>query len=183
MRLSKTGYYADFVCFPLLLLAMVMVTVASTTSWLWIDWSLAFFIGVASWTLLEYVLHRVVFHHAWPFRPMHALHHASPTAMIGTPIWITIPIMGIGIFLPLWREIGFNLASGLITGLMLGYLWYVVVHHAVHHWRARPGTYLDGAKRRHAQHHHLTVQPCNFGVTTAFWDRLFRTSRTIVRLS
>jgi sterol desaturase/sphingolipid hydroxylase (fatty acid hydroxylase superfamily) len=33
------------------------------------------------------------------------------------------------------------------------------------------------ASRRHAQHHYST-QPGNFGVTTAFWDRIFGTVLT-----
>ena len=178
MRLTKVGNYADFVFYPLLVLAMVTGTIATTTPRQWIGCALALVIGVAGWTLLEYILHRIILHCAWPFRQMHALHHASPAAMIGTPTWLTAPIIGTAIFLPLWRVLDFDLASGLSVGLTLGYLWFVIVHHAIHHWRARPGSFLLRAKRRHLQHHCASPKTGNFGVTTAFWDRVFRTSGT-----
>jgi sterol desaturase/sphingolipid hydroxylase (fatty acid hydroxylase superfamily) len=57
---------------------------------------------------------------------------------------------------------------------MLGYLWYVSVHHIVHHWKAEPGTYAYALKRRHMLHHHFDDMG-NFGVTSGFWDRVFGT--------
>lgn len=67
------------------------------------------------------------------------------------------------------------MATAATAGIMLGYLWYVSVHHALHHWRMEHASYLYTLKRRHALHHH-GAETCNFGVTTGFWDRLFRTS-------
>ena len=132
--------------------------------------------GIALWTLIEYFIHRIVLHHVSPFRELHALHHATPTAMIGTPTWLTAILICGGVLVPLWWQAGFNLASGITSGLILGYLWYTSVHHAVHHWRTRPGSYLHNAKLRHAIHHN-SQHPCNFGVTTAFWDRIFPIER------
>jgi len=172
VRLSKTGYYADFVFYPLVVLLLGGAAMESATPvqrLIWFCWCLT---GIAIWTLLEYGFHRILLHHVRPFRDMHALHHAMPTAMIGTPTWLTAILICGCMLLPLWLTTGFNLASGLTSGLIIGYLWYVLVHHAVHHWRARSGSYLYRAKCRHAEHHHAHY-PCNFGVTTAFWDRIF----------
>ncbi len=69
----------------------------------------------------------------------------------------------------------FDFASGITAGLMLGYVWYGGVHHVLHHWRVRPGSYLYRLKRRHALHHYAR-HSCNFGVTTQFWDRVFGTA-------
>jgi sterol desaturase/sphingolipid hydroxylase (fatty acid hydroxylase superfamily) len=172
VHLSKTGYYADFVFYPIMLLLLTGAAMGSATpNQIWI-WTSASVTGIAMWTLLEYGLHRIVLHHAWHFRKLHALHHAMPTAMIGTPTWLTAILICVFVFLPLWWTAGFTLASGLTSGLILGYLWYISVHHAIHHWRTRPGSYLHRAKRRHAEHHHAR-HPCNFGVTTAYWDRVF----------
>lgn len=174
VRLSKAGYYADFVFYPILLLLLAGVAVARDTLIHWLVWLLLFGAGIVTWTLLEYWLHRIVFHHLVPFRKLHDLHHSLPTAKIGTPTWVTALLICGGMLLPLWREDGFNLASGLTSGLAAGYLWYVSVHHAVHHWRVRPGSYLHHATRRHARHHHAH-RPCCFGVTTPFWDSVFGT--------
>jgi hypothetical protein len=176
VHLSRAGYYADFVFYPILLLLLGGAAMASDTFSQGIEWAFACLIGVAIWTLLEYGMHRVIFHHTWPFRKFHDLHHAKPTALIGTPTWLTATLMCGCALLPLWREAGFNIASGLTSGLISGYLWYVSVHHAVHHWRTHPGSYLHRAKRRHAEHHH-SRHPCHFGVTTGYWDRIFHSAR------
>ncbi len=103
------------------------------------------------------------------------MHHDQPTGFVGTPTWLSLGMICCGALLPLWWETGFHLASGITAGLMLGYLWYASVHHLVHHWPIRQGTLLYRLKRRHALHHHAR-QPCNFGVSTAFWDRVFGTA-------
>lgn len=176
VRLSKAGYYADFIFYPLLLSLLAGAAWGRDTPVGWLVWVILFGAGLATWTLLEYGLHRLVFHHTAPFRRLHDMHHAAPTAKIGTPTWITASLICGGMLVPLWHEGGFNLASGLTSGLAAGYLWYVTVHHAVHHWRTRPGSYLHAAKQRHARHHHAQ-RPCHFGVTSMFWDIVFQTAR------
>lgn len=176
VRLSKAGYYADFVFYPVLLLLLAGAATRRDTPARELVWLAYFSAGVVTWTLLEYWLHRIVFHRLVPFRKLHDLHHSLPTAKIGTPTWVTAILICGGILLPLWWEVTFNLASGLTAGLAAGYLWYVTVHHAVHHWRTRAGSYLHAAKRRHAKHHHALYQ-CYFGVTTSLWDKVFQTAR------
>ena len=67
-----------------------------------------------------------------------------------------------------------GVASGATVGLMFGYLWYLVVHDAVHRRHLRRGSLLYRAKMHHALHHHGKV-PGNFGVTSSFWDHIFGT--------
>lgn len=176
MRLSKIGYYADFIVYPALLLALGVFEAHNPSLASRSQWILALAGGTAAWSLVEYLAHRFVLHVIPPFRRLHALHHRSPTALIGTPTWLSVAIIGLGVFAPLWDAMGFNLASGLTAGFTLGYVWYVGVHHAVHRWRATPGSYLHRAKRRHAWHH-LRGPSCNFGVTTDWWDRAFGSAR------
>jgi len=172
VHLSKTSYYADFVIYPLVLMLLGGVAMNTATPEQRLIWVCVCLAGIVLWTLLEYGFHRILLHRVWPFKVMHALHHARPTAMIGTPVWLTAALICGCVLLPLWWQIGFNLASGMTSGLIIGYFWYVLVHHAVHHWHVRPGSYLHRVKRRHAVHH-FARSPCNFGVTTAFWDRVF----------
>lgn len=172
MRLSKFGYYADFIVYPGLLLLTGAIALRSAPIMEHVQWLLSALLGIAAWPPLEYLAHRFILHRVPPFREMHAVHHASPVDLVGTPTWLSVAIIGGAVFLPLWREAGLNLAGGLTTGIMLGYLWYVGVHHAVHHRRARRGSYLHRAKVRHALHHRARA-PCNFGVTTEWGDRAF----------
>ena len=176
MRLSKAGYFADFVVYPPIVLALVAYAASRSAPLSWLNWSGMCVLGIAVWTLLEYLIHRAVLHRVRFFAELHDMHHDSPTELIGSPTWLTLSIICFGVLLPLWWSTSFETAGGVTAGLILGYLWYVTTHYAIHHWQPSPGSYLYRAKRRHLVHHY-SRQPCNFGVTTVFWDLIFRTAR------
>src|SRR5580698_4034100 len=123
MLLSKLGYYADFVVFPLLLLLLALPLAWAGTRHQEMVWMAGACIGITGYSLLEYGLHRFVLHHMPPFSRMHDLHHANPTAFVGTPTWMTATF-AVSVFLVLWLFSGFYLACGLTFGLVLGYVWY-----------------------------------------------------------
>lgn len=172
MRLNTLSYYADFVLTPLLMIALLAVgpmpgTVAAAAGL--IGWGVA---GFTAWTLFEYVVHRFVYHRVPYFRVVHEAHHSEPRGLIGAPPVIG-PAMIVGLcYLPLWS---FDGAGVFTAGALAGYTSYMLLHHAAHHWRPRPGTWLDLAHRHHAQHHHAS-DTCNFGITTSFWDHAFGTA-------
>jgi sterol desaturase/sphingolipid hydroxylase (fatty acid hydroxylase superfamily) len=174
MRLSKAGYYADFIVYPPAVAALAAVTLGRAPFHAWIEWTAECLAGILVWTFLEYLIHRFVFHHVGMFADMHAVHHQDPTGHVGTPTWVSLAV-GLGTLLPLWWLLGFDVAGALLAGLMIGYFWYVTLHHINHHWQPRPGSYLHAVKRRHALHHYAPV-PCNFGVTTGLWDHVFGTA-------
>ena len=66
---------------------------------------------------------------------MHDRHHRDPTALVGTPAWMSLFTGVVAALLPLWIVVGFGLATAVAIGLLCGYLWYVLVHYAIHHWR------------------------------------------------
>lgn len=175
MRLSKTFYYADFVIYAAILTVAVIVTGWRSNVHDISVWLLATAAGLAIWTLIEYVVHRFVFHQMPIFSPMHDAHHQAPLAYVGTPTWVSLLVIFIGVFVPGWALISFNAGNGLAVGVMAGFLWYGIVHHAIHHRKPRIiARRLIITSRRHAQHHYA-VEPGNFGVTTLFWDRVFGT--------
>jgi sterol desaturase/sphingolipid hydroxylase (fatty acid hydroxylase superfamily) len=169
MYLGKVGYYADFVIYPILLLGAALVAMTYALPMQRVEWSLAALLGLVAWTLLEYLMHRFVLHHITYFGRMHEVHHHAPTAKIGTPTWASLMFIAVVILLPACAALGLFLGSGATVGVVIGYYWYICVHHAVHHWRLDHDTYLYRAKRRHAQHHH-THESHYFGVTTPLWD-------------
>jgi len=173
MILTRIGYFGDFIVYPALVALLAAAGIgfgAGGAGW----WLSVFLASVALWTLLEYLLHRFAFHHMPYLRPMHELHHASEHELIGTPTWMSVCAHAALVFAPLMLLAGLPVATAVSAGLMVGYLWYVAVHHAVHHWHPGHSTYLYRLKRRHALHHHHD-QERNFGVTTGLWDRLFGT--------
>lgn len=174
MRMSKLGYFFEFLLFPPLVLAGIFLAFRSSTPPQPEIWAMVYCAGLVGWTLIEYFLHRALFHHAPILSQIHERHHHSPQELIGTPAWASIAIGLIAVAIPSWEALGFDLATAATAGLVTGYLWYVFVHYAIHHWQLRRASYLYRARMRHARHHHLSNDG-NFGVTTGIWDQLFGT--------
>jgi sterol desaturase/sphingolipid hydroxylase (fatty acid hydroxylase superfamily) len=172
MRMSKIGYFAEFLLFPVFFVVMTALAFRGSHPRIPV-WLALVLLGALFWTLIEYLLHRFVFHHIPIVAEMHDRHHRDPTALIGTPAWVSLSVGVVAGLLPLWRVLGFGLAAAIVIGLFFGYLWYVLVHYAIHHWPAGRDTYLYRAKLRHAWHHRS--HEVNFGVTSELWDRIFST--------
>ncbi|MGH7175147.1 MAG: sterol desaturase family protein, partial [Minisyncoccia bacterium] len=62
---------------------------------------------------------------------------------------------------------------GLLVGLVMGYLFYIVVHDRIHHGNIREGSLLATLDANHEYHHRRFK--ANFGVTSPFWDHVFGT--------
>ena len=128
--------------------------------------------GLASWTMIEYVLHRFVLHGVQPFRGWHMQHHQRPKALICTPTILSASLIATLVFLPVVLLANLQLAAGLTLGVLTGYLAYTITHHATHHWHT-DNAWLKHRKRWHAVHHHHIEHPGCFGVTSSFWDHVF----------
>ncbi|HEY4340141.1 MAG TPA: sterol desaturase family protein [Steroidobacteraceae bacterium] len=174
--MSKTGYYADFVIYATIVTTATLVTAWRSTAYETAIWLLIAAVGAVLWTLIEYILHRFVLHQIRVFAAMHDVHHEAPLAFVGTPTWLSLSVIMGFVFLPAWALGSFNTASALAAGVMTGFFWYGLVHHAIHYRKPRMlATRLLLASRRHAQHHYGR-QPGNFGVTTSLWDHVFGTT-------
>ena len=135
--------------------------------------------GFAAWTLLEYLVHRFVFHrYSSVGRRLHQLHHDRPNDPDAERSSLSTPLIAFPIGFLLIATAGVGTGSAIFAGLLLGYLAFITVHYAVHSWQIGPNSWLYSAKLRHLAHHRFEI--CNFGVTTIFWDIVFRThARTI----
>lgn len=174
VRLTQAGYYADFYVYPVAITGLLAGALVLSPPAAWPGMLLAALLGLTVWTFVEYQLHRWVLHHVPRVKDMHDAHHKDQMALIGTPTWMTFLIIAITVFVPTVLIAGPALGAAFTAGLTLGYLLYVTVHHGVHHWRVRPGSFVYGLKRRHALHHHFDDMG-NFGVTSGFWDKVFGT--------
>jgi sterol desaturase/sphingolipid hydroxylase (fatty acid hydroxylase superfamily) len=175
MKMSKFGYFSEFLFFPPLILAATLLAFHKSPPPRPIEWLFVFALGIVVWTLVEYFLHRVLFHRAPILSVIHERHHDAPQDLIGAPAWLSALV---GLFAaagPAWAIVGLGLDTAAMAGLVTGYLWYVFVHYASHHWQPCRGSYLYRTRLRHARHHHLS-HDSNFGVTTDLWDRVFGTA-------
>jgi sterol desaturase/sphingolipid hydroxylase (fatty acid hydroxylase superfamily) len=129
-------------------------------------------IGLFSWTLSEFLLHRYAYHLLPSFLSQgHALHHQDPAALIGVPWYLTT--MGIVVLYGMLAVLFPRAQTGVVMGFnWLGYIFYCLAHHASHHWTLRGG-WLRRMKRHHLIHH--AHPDCNWGFTTPLWDHVFGT--------
>lgn len=140
-----------------------------------------FFGGVVIWTLLEYWLHRELFH----YKPkskfgqrmiwyLHGVHHDWPNDRFRLvfPPTISLPLAALffGIFT---FAVGDVMRYGLMGGLMTGYLAYDMIHYYTHHFSPKHpvGKYL----RKYHLSHHFKYPDAAYGVSNPLWDYVFRT--------
>jgi sterol desaturase/sphingolipid hydroxylase (fatty acid hydroxylase superfamily) len=183
MRLSAISYYADFFLAAAAILVLtadlaLAIPLAQTGE------AFAFILlGFASWTLLEYFVHRVLYHNVPFFKEQHDAHHAAPRAFIGAPPVIGILLIFLITFVPAATASRLA-ADGLTIGMLAGYMAYMFLHHISHHWPPLPASScLFQLRRHHALHHYHRLEG-NYGITTVFWDYVFRTTlepRTLSR--
>lgn len=131
-------------------------------------------LGVAAWTLLEYLVHRFLFHRYSVGRRLHQPHHDHPSDPDAERSSFSTPLIAFPIGFLLIVAAGMEGGSAIFAGLLLGYLAFIVVHYAAHRRPIEPNCWLYSAKKRHLTHHRL--ENCNYGVTTIFWDIVFRTN-------
>lgn len=172
---SPLSYYADFVLYPAALAGGLATLLMRAPALTW-GMALAAVFGFFAWSLVEYVLHRFVLHGLQPFKRFHQEHHDRPMALIGAPTLGSMVLFVLIAYLPLSWVLGAWLALAATLGLAAGYFSYLIVHHGVHHWKARPGSWFAARKREHAIHHMPGIEGW-YGVTTPFWDRVFSTQR------
>jgi sterol desaturase/sphingolipid hydroxylase (fatty acid hydroxylase superfamily) len=132
-------------------------------------------VGFFACGLLEYAVHRWILHGALSMaRGGHARHHAEPTALIATPLFVILTAS-----LAIWGLLDLVCPPGsaalLVFGLYAGYNYFALLHH----WEHRHGPHVAARSywRRLDRLHHLhhQQQVVNFGISTTIWDRVFGT--------
>jgi sterol desaturase/sphingolipid hydroxylase (fatty acid hydroxylase superfamily) len=171
---TKIGYYAELFVYPIVVGGLFLYEVHRSGFALHLFWWFAAVCGAMLWTLAEYLVHRFVYHKVPVLRELHGMHHSHPCDLIGAPIWVSVTIFS-SLFLLLAHLWDVEIAGGMTSGLIVGYISYLLVHDAVHRWRLAETSWLRSYRLRHLRHHRYPV-PGNFGVTTGIWDLVFGTA-------
>jgi sterol desaturase/sphingolipid hydroxylase (fatty acid hydroxylase superfamily) len=138
--------------------------------------------GIFAWSLAEYLLHRFVFH----FKAksefgkkihfiFHGVHHDYPSdsKRLVMPPSVSIPLAIIFYFI--FRLIfGPVLMFPFFAGFIAGYLFYDISHYAIHHFNMHSKFWL--AIKNHHILHHYQDEYKGYGVSSPFWDYIFRTN-------
>jgi sterol desaturase/sphingolipid hydroxylase (fatty acid hydroxylase superfamily) len=173
MRHNAITYFADMFLCPLLVAGLAIFASTHFAKFALVEWGFVVIVGVVLWTLVEYAMHRFIYHRVDLFKRYHEVHHASPQAYVGAPPGVGTGLIFLVSFAPL-VELAPVLANGFTVGILSSYTIYMWVHHACHFWTPAPGGYLHRVRLQHSVHHYRD-DGGNFGVTTAFWDRVFAT--------
>lgn len=142
-------------------------------------------LGVLTWTLLEYLFHRYVFH--WIPRnravrlfmaKLHLRHHGAPRepSQILVRPWYSLPISAV-LFSGVALAAGWTAAVGVMLGVWAGFLYYEAVHYRIH-LSKRSGGLLGVQRRWHFYHHFVDDHFC-YGVTSPLWDWVLGTYKTL----
>jgi sterol desaturase/sphingolipid hydroxylase (fatty acid hydroxylase superfamily) len=131
--------------------------------------------GIFIWTLLEYLIHRYLFHIKWSrFQYIiHGVHHTFPkdkVRLLMPPLPGTVVLLLLfGIFYLLMHDAAFPFYGGVLTG----YLLYTAIHYTIHAHKPVKG--LKFLWAHHLKHHNPAYEHKAFGVSTTLWDRIFGT--------
>ncbi|KAI8089129.1 uncharacterized protein BX664DRAFT_332253 [Halteromyces radiatus] len=140
--------------------------------------------GVFFWTLLEYGLHRFLFHldDFLPDHPiallvhftLHGIHHYMPMDRLRL---VMPPALTIVISFPIFKlaNVLFMAATAhaFMAGAFFGYVCYDMVHYYLHHAKVME-LHFKEMKRYHLAHHYKDFES-GFGITSKLWDYVFGT--------
>ncbi|CAH7690004.1 hypothetical protein BY996DRAFT_4589136 [Phakopsora pachyrhizi] len=159
------------------------VDLGNTLPQSWSKVLLCFFLGNLIWTLLEYTLHRFLFHvdNFLPDRPvfltlhflLHGVHHYLPMDRLRL---VMPPLLFAILSYPFTRLAHLIFpaayANGIISGAFVFYVLYDCMHYALHHTQLPK--YIKQMKIYHMAHHFKDAD-LGFGVTSKIWDYVFGT--------
>ena len=137
--------------------------------------------GWLFWTLIEYWMHRLVFHFEPAEGPgarlhwiIHGVHHDHPNdpLRLVMPPSVSLPLAAAfyGLFVLVLSTPAANVFA---AGFMFGYLVYDMTHYHVHHHR--PTSRFGKLMRELHMRHHFQDDTRGFGVSAPFWDYVFGT--------
>jgi len=143
-----------------------------------------FLAGLAFWTLFEYFFHRYVFH----FKPkgefqkrisflFHGVHHQYPNDKKRLVMPITLSLAIAVLLLSLTWVLFGSLTWAYSAGFTTGYLAYDMTHYSIHHFKSPKVKWLKKVWKSHIDHH-FRDSTKGYGVSSAFWDRVFGTLQT-----
>lgn len=163
-------------------LVVCLLTFTTSNNFTWRQNTILITAGALSWGLIEYGLHRFVFHYRARsdfgrkiLYAAHLSHHEDPNArdrLVASPL-LSLPIATAYYLVVLLITRSLHAASYLYAGMTAGYFCYEWLHFQAHHRRPRIRV-LRYLKKYHLQHHHQTPE-LRFGVTSPLFDVLLGT--------
>jgi len=167
---SKTPWYAiPIAYFPLICYYM------SSSELDWFSNIFYFLMGCVNWSLLEYTIHRFIFHGEEYWLPenntayvahflLHGIHHAFPQDRYR----LVFPVLPGYIIQALLARMFYSflpvdMSHAFVAGTFAGYVAYDLIHYFLHHSSPKEGYWKD-VKIYHMQHHYKNSK-AGYGVS------------------
>lgn len=141
-----------------------------------------FILGTLSFSWLEYIVHRWVFHMKtysalrakWQY-VIHGVHHEFPKDKdrLAMPPLLSITIATV-LLLLLKVALG-DLVFAFLPGFLVGYAAYLSIHYMVHAYQP-PKNFLKALWINHSIHHYKDGEII-FGVSSPLWDYIYGTMK------
>jgi sterol desaturase/sphingolipid hydroxylase (fatty acid hydroxylase superfamily) len=177
--LSRTNFWFPVTLYYLLALGVLVYGLATET-FVWWSIPLLIITGFLVFSLVEYLIHRFLFH----FEPknerqkkllytIHGVHHEFPRdkdRLVMPPV-VSI-LLAAGFFLLFYAVTG-KFSFLFFPGFAGGYSTYLFIHYAVHAYRP-PSNFLKYLWIHHTLHHYKDTEAA-FAVSFPLWDIFFGT--------
>jgi sterol desaturase/sphingolipid hydroxylase (fatty acid hydroxylase superfamily) len=183
--------FRSFWLYPALGIVLLYSTSGYESRTLYPDLLWLFPLGALIWTLLEYGLHRFVFHFRSAalnrrlrdiLNESHLEHHAAPRdaskLLVSTSYGMVVSAVLFAVFYAVSQSL--TAATVVMSGIWTGFLYYEAVHYLVHSSPSKSAL-IARQRRLHFYHHFKNTRRC-FGVTSPLWDYVFGTARPARRV-
>jgi sterol desaturase/sphingolipid hydroxylase (fatty acid hydroxylase superfamily) len=180
-KLSRTHIAIPLSIFFIYSTALLYWSITHTSLSLFIT-SGMFILGFISFTWIEYVTHRYIFHMATYSRlreklqyTIHGVHHEFPKdkERLAMPPLLSITISTL--LLLFFRLIMGDFVFSFLPGMLVGYAFYLSVHFMVHVYQP-PQNFFRILWINHSVHHYKHGEYV-FGVSSPFWDYIYGTMK------
>jgi sterol desaturase/sphingolipid hydroxylase (fatty acid hydroxylase superfamily) len=180
-KLSRTHIAVPITVFFVYAAALLYWSITHTS----LSWGITvtmFIVGAVSFTWVEYMVHRHIFHMAtytkWREKfqyTVHGVHHEFPKdkERLAMPPLLSITLATV--LLLLFRVMLGDLVFSFLPGFLVGYAYYLSVHYVVHVYQP-PKNFLKKLWVNHAVHHYKHGEYI-FGVSSPLWDYVYGTMR------
>jgi sterol desaturase/sphingolipid hydroxylase (fatty acid hydroxylase superfamily) len=180
-KLSRTHIAVPLVIFFIYASVLLYWSITHTSLSAWTTVGM-FFLGAISFTWVEYMVHRHIFHMATYTKlrekfqyTVHGVHHEFPKdkERLAMPPLLSVTISTI--LLLLFRVVMGDFAFSFLPGFLVGYAYYLSVHYMVHVYQP-PKNFLKSLWVNHGVHHYKDGEIV-FGVSSPLWDYIYGTMR------
>ena len=178
-RLSRAPFPVPISFLVLFSSTLIYLSVTRTTVTLE-ESIVLFFAGWLLFTLVEYVMHRFLYHISTPNEKrekfqytIHGVHHEYPKDKLRLAMPPVPMMMLAAIFLSVFYLILNTFAFVTLAGFTVGYMSYLFIHYSVHVYNP-PRNFFKFLWVNHAIHHYSQEDYC-FGVSSPLWDHVFGT--------